>query len=284
MNDKLHLGYLMYDPLKVFLKSKTPAGLYARQKWIHEDSTVSWQSDFDKTVKTLLSGQKSNGSWENSPLITIHRLFGLHLTVRKKNKEIDRALAWLLSLDLVREVGEHSRKKTNLIYSHELRDLPFSQGCYNHVMTCAILFLASIFGLEHNERVISIYERFLKMPIGRRGKWCNWSCSNNFMRACIVHPDYAESYAVKSYFSALLKVQKDDGSWPAPIPFYQTVNALGHLDNKQANTMLQKAYKRLYRSQNRDGTWGRTDKEWKTFLIVHALKRKPLLSNIGDLT
>jgi hypothetical protein len=25
--------------------------------------------------------------------------------------------------------------------------------------------------------------------------------------------------------------------------------------------------------QNRDGSWGRTQKEWNTFLVVHALNR-----------
>jgi hypothetical protein len=30
-------------------------------------------------------------------------------------------------------------------------------------------------------------------------------------------------------------------------------------------------------SQNDDGTWGRADKEWQTFLVVHALCNKGVL-------
>jgi hypothetical protein len=31
------------------------------------------------------------------------------------------------------------------------------------------------------------------------------------------------------------------------------------------------------RIQNRDGTWGRIQKEWTTFLVVHALRRSAVL-------
>jgi hypothetical protein len=37
---------------------------------------------------------------------------------------------------------------------------------------------------------------------------------------------------------------------------------------------LERAFKRLYATQGHDGTWGRTDREWNTFLIIHALKNK----------
>jgi hypothetical protein len=58
------------------------------------------------------------------------------------------------------------------------------------------------------------------------------------------------------------------------VPFYQTVNALAHLDSEDADVQLKKAFKHLSRTQNLDGTWGRSQKEWKTFLVVHAMRRK----------
>jgi hypothetical protein len=244
---------------------------------MHQGETNQWQSDFDATVKDLFAGQKRNGSWQDSPLLTIRRLFGLHLTVRNRNEEIDMALEWLLSLDIVRRGRVHFSGKSDVIYGHELRSLPFTRGCHDHVVICAILFLASLFGHGYDERVMRSYSAFAKKPKGSKRKWCSWSCSNNFLRACIVHPDFRESDGLKSLVSALLDVQRSDGNWPAPIPFFQTVNALGHLDTEEADIMFGRAFHKLRQDQNRDGTWGRTDKEWKTFLIAHALKRKSSL-------
>jgi hypothetical protein len=34
---------------------------------------------------------------------------------------------------------------------------------------------------------------------------------------------------------------------------------------------------RIVSSQNHDGTWGSTDKEWQTFLVIHALRNKGIL-------
>lgn len=271
------IQYFHYDPLVIFRQSRTPAALYARQKWMHEGETKQWRSDFAATVEDLLAGQSTIGSWQNDPLFTIHRLFGLHLTVRNRNEEIDRALSWLLSQDIVQKVEVDFSRSSEMMHASDLRNLPFSSGNYEHVILCATLFLASIFGYEYDERVINAYETLLRASKAFRGKWCTWSCSNNFLRACIVHPACRESDRLKSFVSELYNVQGNDGGWPMPIPFYQTVNALGHIDTEQSDAILQRAFCRLREIQNRDGTWGRTEKEWKTFLIVHAIKRKSSL-------
>jgi hypothetical protein len=88
--------FLTYNPLQVFYKSKTPIALYVRQKWLQED-TRTWKNDFKQTVDALYSEQSTNGSWRNSLLTTVQRLFALHLTVRNKNEQIEKALEWLLS-------------------------------------------------------------------------------------------------------------------------------------------------------------------------------------------
>ena len=44
---------LRYDPYKIFIDSKTPAGLYACQKWLHEASELAWQKDYEETLKEL---------------------------------------------------------------------------------------------------------------------------------------------------------------------------------------------------------------------------------------
>ena len=71
---------LRYNPYQIFNSSKTPAGLYARQKWLKEAATQSWQHDYENAVEGLSADQASDGSWLQSPLETIKRLFGLHLT------------------------------------------------------------------------------------------------------------------------------------------------------------------------------------------------------------
>ena len=44
----------------------------------------------------LLADQSSDGSWNDDPLATINRLFGLHLTQRSRTRQINIALDWLL--------------------------------------------------------------------------------------------------------------------------------------------------------------------------------------------
>jgi hypothetical protein len=119
-----------------------------------------------------------------------------------------------------------------------------------------------------------VYEMLRINGEEKEGKWCTWSCSYNFLRAFVVHPEYRESKAVRLFLSRLEEVQKADGSWPIQISFYQTVNALGHLNLAQSDKLLKRAFRRLREKQSKDGTWGRTQKEWNTFLIFHAMQRK----------
>jgi hypothetical protein len=75
----------------------------------------------------------------------------------------------------------------------------------------------------------------------------------------------------------LAELQKDTGFWKNDLPFYQTLNALAHLDLHLAETQLEKAFERLFENQNSDGTWSHSEPEWNTFLSIHALKNKGLL-------
>jgi len=277
MLHELYPQNLRHDPLAVFRESKTPAALYARQKWMRKKNTKEWQSDFRQVVDYLLSNQKKNGSWGDSLLVTVHRLFGLHLTIRNRTQQTERAIEWALSHDIMRQAKRAISRGSGLIHARDLSNLPFSRGCHDHVLTCSILFLASLFGYASDERVMIAYDILSGLNTGNKEKWCDWSCSNNFLRACIVHPVYRDSKTVKLFVAALKKVQNNDGGWPAPIPFYQTVNALAHLDTNQSDDLLAQAFLKLRRTQNRDGTWGRSQVEWNTFLIVHAIKRKGFL-------
>lgn len=271
---------LKYNPLLIFQGSKAPAALYARQKWMQQAETDNFMNDFKETVDTLSSGQYHNGSWDDSILNTVHRLFGLHLTVRQKNLQIEKALEWLLSQRVFLQKRDSCSKISKSVLSGELNSLPFSAGCFDHFAQSSILFLATIFGYEYDKRVIGAYEKLHSISLGVVGKRCTWSCSNNLLRAFIVHPKYSECEAVRLFISRLAAVQSEDGSLPSKIPFYQTVNLLGHMNFAQSDALFLKVFLRLQNKQNKDGTWGRRQKEWNTFLVTHAINRKmSLLKN-----
>ena len=90
----------------------------------------------------------------------------------------------------------------------------------------------------------------------------------------MVHPRYAGSKAVALAVKNLGQVQKETGIWAESIPFYLTVNVLAHLDSTEGDAQLSVAFEHLYKTQGRDGTWSRSQPEWNTFLVIHALKNK----------
>lgn len=73
------------------------------------------------------------------------------------------------------------------------------------------------------------------------------------------------------------EIQDPSGRWPSQVPFPQTVNALAHLRLNVAHRQWVKALMTLSNTQNVDGSWGDEDREWNTFLVVHALKNKACL-------
>jgi hypothetical protein len=93
----------------------------------------------------------------------------------------------------------------------------------------------------------------------------------------VVHPKFAKDKATALAVEHLADLQTETGGWSNDLPFYQTLNALAHLDLPQADTQVARAFERLFENQNRGGTWSRSEPEWNTFLAIHALKNKGLL-------
>ena len=52
---------LRHDPFQVFRVSKTPAGIYARQKWLGEADTPEWQRDFQWNTFLCIHALKNKG-------------------------------------------------------------------------------------------------------------------------------------------------------------------------------------------------------------------------------
>jgi len=267
---------LRYDPYQVFRFSKTPAGLYARQKWLGEAETPQWKIDFQETVAVLLADQLPDGSWHHATIETISHLFGLHLTVRSSTAQIDAALTWLLDkIDLqADEIHVYAEDVTTVTI---LEGLPFIPSGEAMFLTGAALFLSTIFGYESKPDVLALYQWLSAEGVKNKGRWLDGASSHNIFRAMVVHPQFAKDKATALAVEHLADLQTETGGWSNDLPFYQTLNALAHLDLPQADTQVARAFKRLFENQNSDGTWSRSEPEWNTFLAIHALKNKGLL-------
>lgn len=264
---------LRYDPYVIFRSSTTPVGLYARKKWLGDFETPQWQKDFRNTTSALFANQQPDGSWHGGILETITHLFGLHLTIRTIDDRIDRALTWLLDkIDI--------RKNVISIYTDvkvtndTVKGLPFIPSDPVMLLTGATLFLATVFGRKNDSAVLTLYGQLCDEGIKTRGRWNDTASFTNAFRAMVVHPKFAKDDAILNAVTYLSEAQDDTGIWKNGLPFFHTLNALAHLDFPQAETQLDKAFLLLIKTQNNDGTWGKMDHEWNTFLTIHALKNK----------
>ncbi|MGD9175438.1 MAG: hypothetical protein PVF29_14840 [Desulfobacterales bacterium] len=267
---------LRYDPYQVFRNSKTPAGLYARQKWLGEADTPRWKINFKETIAVLLADQLHDGSWRHSTVETIQRLFGLHLTVRSSTAQIDAALTWLLNKIALQERGIYVGVD-DLDAVTGLEGLPFIKSRSDMFLTGAALFLSSIFGHQSDPDVLTLYQWLSAEGIKSKGRWFDEASTHNALRAMVVHPVFAEDKATALAVEYLADLQTDTGTWNHNLPFYQTLNALAHLEFSQAQKQLEKAFLLVFENQNSDGTWSHDEPEWNTFLTIHALKNKGLL-------
>ena len=267
---------LHHNPFQIFHDSKTPVGLYARQKWLGEESTLSWQNDFKLCVDALFVGQLPNGSWQQSSIATIINLFGLHLTVRKSNNRINTALEWLLNKIQLTSKGVRVNADSD-IKQTDLYGLPFVLGRTEMLLTGATIFLSCIFSRQNDPNVLAIYQWLSKEGFTRENLNADVASMHNFFRSLVVHPKFANSDLTAKTVEIYAGFQTEKGDWAYGLPFYQTLNALGHLNLRRAEIQLERAFKRLIETQNSDGTWGGRDLEWNTFLSIHALKNKGLL-------
>ena len=267
---------LRHNPFQIFKASKTPTGLYARQKWLGESGTSEWQDAFHETVLSLMNGQSDDGSWNQSPLESIRRLFGLHLTLRNMTGEIEKALGWLIKHTLNHN-ALNVEEPAESIAPDAFRELPFTPGQPHLSLVCATLFLAAIFQRGNESAVVAHYNLLSQWVTESAGGMDTWSDKSNALRAFIVHPDYSEDIAIATLVDNLGEIQDPSGRWPPQIHFFQTVNALAHLRLNSAHRQWVKALRLLSNTQNKDGSWGNEDLEWNTFLVVHALKNKACL-------
>jgi hypothetical protein len=261
---------LIHSPYAVFRSSITPAGLYARQKWLDESSKTSWKTDFAATVAGLYRGQSVHGLWQKSSIETIHRLFGLHLTVRTPDPRIDKGLDALLNI----ASAGLPEAQHDCALPEQLLGLPFTAGPRAAILVPAALFLCTIFGRSAASDVMALYDSAILVvdqAIDHRER-ISWR--HNLLRALVVHPRYADHPATRRIVAWLADRQTRKGDWGADIPFYQTLNALAHLDSPAADRQTERAFTHLAAVQGADGSWGASERQWCTFLAIHAMRNK----------
>lgn len=206
----------------------------------------------------------------------IDTLFGLHLTQRTANAEIESSLDGLLAR--IKLKGDRIIIETDGgSMDNDLKNLPFIDGRSDMLLLAATLFLATIFGRGSDPAVTKLFEWVNKKGISGKGLWTDHASTHNIMRAMVVHPVFSKSRATSLAVDRLAEMQSDTGEWGNPCHFYQTLNALAHLDLPQTDAQLDKAFQRLRDIQKIDGTWSESEPEWNTFLVVHAFKNKGLL-------
>jgi len=273
---RLDVMNLRYGPYQIFRNSKTPAGLYARQKWLGEADTPQWQKDFQENVKALIADQLPNGSWHQSIIATMAHLFGLHLTERSTSSQVNNALNWLIKKISLNTNGIYATSESDY-KDNELSGLPFVTSRPAMLITGATLFLASIFDRHNDPAVLTLYRWLSQEGFHREHLRTDIASMHNIFRAWIVHPVFANDSVTETAVEILADMQTENGDWGNRLPFYQTLNALAHLNFPQAECQLEKAFKRLIETQHHDGIWSRLEPEWNTFLSIHALKNKHLL-------
>ena len=266
---------LHHWPYAIFRSSRTPPGLYARQKWLLEASSPLWTADFDATVSDLFRERSDDGLWSDSPIETIHRLFGLHLTVRTATPAIDKSLDALLTIASDTEWAKGTT--ATAVPEERLRGLPFAPADRQSVILPAALFLAAIFGRAPDPTVLGQYDRIAAELAAIPLVQPNPAALHNILRAFVVHPDYATHAATGLLVAWLADRQTPQGDWGPGIPFYQALNALAHLDHPLAHRQSERAFVHLTQHQHSDGAWGANDRQWCTFLTVHALRNKGLI-------
>jgi squalene cyclase len=96
------------------------------------------------------------------------------------------------------------------------------------------------------------------------------------LQALAVHPRYARSSEMHLAAGWLAQRQEPGGSWTSGIPFYPTLYALSHVRGKHANAQFNRALDRAVRTQNSDGSWGGSQRQLCTFLVLSATKNRGL--------
>lgn len=275
-----------HDPLRPFRRRTTPHALYVRRVILGDDQAARRVEECRLRTDIYL-GQRDDGSWNNSVVATIDRLFLLYMLGDHASTQMRKAVDWLLEngSEPYRHTCGDGARYDGLFFRMSDRDrkqlqkrrgLITSPGCSGLTKTSAALFFAAHCGLGEDPRVQRALQTLVKVA-EQRGLWCSVQCSSNILRAFFAHSGYGDTRVVHKAVDLIEKMQEPDGDWRGASFFYHMFNVMAHSRSPNAVRQIERAIPRLIRSQNANGTWGRMHSDLLSLLVLDGLHRQGLL-------
>ena len=274
------------DPWNYVQGLESPTGFYLRK------SVLKRATEKDDLLRQglherIVSGQSVDGSWDGIFVYTANNLWDLiNLGYGLEDTAVERGADWLFNLQRSTYRGlpgffsSGHRKDASIMRSTMYGE--FGPGCTNWYQTTYAVHLLSRLGFQEDPRVKTTIDSYLKIcgvnPPGRHGRihWCGAWCDLNVLLVLIQHPSSAESDTVKKALEFLEDEQTQRGTWEG-YSFYHLLHALSRSKIPSAQRQLEKALPTVIKRQNPDGSWGTSQRENQTFLVLDAL------NNIGFL-
>jgi len=263
---------LKVDPLNYAASLESPIGIYLRRAIFKKETNADATLKKELHEKTV-ADQLTDGSWSQLFVHTANSLWNLALLgYNAEDENVKRGLEWLLSIQRHQYKGypgffySDNREDSSLMRSTFYGE--FGPGCTIFHQTTYAIHLFHFFGFDNHRRIQTTVRSYLQFW---KPDWCSAWCTINVLRMLIEHPLSSESGQVENGLKHLAKRQTKMGTWKS-FPFYHTFHALSRARHILAKRQLQKARPLVVKRQNRDGSWGRKERETETFLVLDALK------------
>lgn len=263
---------LKFDPLVYVSSVNSAIGVYLRREVFGKESKADAALKNGLYERTI-ADQSADGSWNQLFVSTANNLWNLALLgCDSKDKCVKKGLEWLLSIQTQSYRGypgfflSSNRKDPSLMRATLYGE--FGPGCTIFYQTTYAVHLFHLFGLDNIRPVQTTVNSYLQFW---RPNWCGTWCNLNVLRMLIEHPLSRESKQVKDGLEYTAKRQTKTGAWKA-YPFYHTLHALSRAKQASAKKQLEKTLPSVIKRQNKDGSWGKKDKDTATFLVLDALK------------
>lgn len=261
---------LRADPLDFVEDLESPIGVYLRRDVFRRKG----DADLRKRLHDeITSEQSDDGSWDQLFVHTANNLWNLTLLgYGARDRSVKNGLDWLLT---TQKSTYHDHP--GFFYSPNRRDPSlmretsygeFGPGCTIFYQTPYAVHLFHVLDLNDKEEVQQTVKSYLKFWTPT---WCGAWCTINVLRMLIEHPLSARSKRVREGLKYLAGRQTKTGAWKG-YPFYHTFQGISRAKSKVARMQIENALPSVIRRQNKDGSWGKKDRESSTFLVLDGLR------------
>jgi hypothetical protein len=260
------------DPSDYVSTLRTPIGVHLRT--VLSGTEVSADNKLREHLRQdIAADQSADGSWASLFVHTANNLWNLALLgFDSRDESVRKGLDWLLTIQRHQYKGypgfflsDHADDASLMRSTHYGE---FGPGCTVFYQTSYAVHLFHIFGFDKNQNVQRTLESFMQFWTA---DWCGAWCTINVLRVLVEHPLSANSDPVENGLKYLSAQQTSRGDWKG-FPFYHTFHALSRSKSPLVRKQLEAALPLIRRRQNQDGSWGKGNRETKTYLALDALK------------